>query len=232
MTRARWIRSWPWLVASLLASCAPRETPATPATTSASIHVAGEASTAYAEPVPVLHGWVRLTTYGVVDVRDPADAAIHLRAVHVRVLLRNENSRVWTLDVRDQRLEIPQHGRSTPAFAATSDARPDVLPVLVVAPGETRVADLFFPLPADLQSVAAVPAYDAITWLNVGDDVAVARTPFAALVAAANGRREGWAPPFWYNPFYQDFAFLHAVEIPRALAKGPLDIRSEPPPRP
>jgi len=59
-------------------------------------------------------------------------------ALHVQMTLANRGSETWTMHSRDQIAFIENYGPSMPA--AASD-RP-----LVVAPGETRTFDLFYPV--------------------------------------------------------------------------------------
>ena len=203
-------------IASCL-SCAPQQANVLPVTAAPVTTTVAP----YAQPSAPVRGEVRVTSWGLVDIQASAGAA-RLRAWHVRTTLRNGDDRVWTLDARDQRLALGGHGRSTPAFAASDPGV--VLPVVSVAPGASANVDLFYPLPDDLQIASAMPSASAISWINVGEEVAVQRTPIEHVEHGA----EPWAPPYWYNAFYPDFSFVGAAELPAALVGKSIVIRRVP----
>lgn len=171
----------------------------------------------YAIPSPAPRGEVRVVTYGVVEIRSTTGSE-HVRALHARMSMRNDDTRLWRVDARDQRLALGGHGRSIPAFGATTAG---TLPVLAIAPGVSVSVDLFYPLPADLQDTTAVPTFAAITWINVGDEVAVRRTPFERVESGP----EPWGPPYWFDVLQSDFGFLGADAVPNALVRWPVVIR-------
>ncbi len=144
-----------------------------------------------------------LASYGVVALRTDAIDAVSLRALHLRVVMRNDDVRAWRFDVREQRIELQGRSPSSAAFSSASPGTPP--PDMTIDPATTRVVDLFFPLPVDLQTASEIPAFDAIASLGVGARVYVARVSSKRLVAdplqfiAADYGKDHWGPPFSYN---------------------------------
>jgi hypothetical protein len=159
----------------------------------------------YAIPAGAAQGELRVMSYGVVDVRPANASAPPLHALHLRAIVQNDSTANWTFDTREQLLDLGRSGPCAPAFAATNPGKRP--PLVTVAPHGTRVVDLFFPLPPDVQDGADLPPFDAITRVNTGRQVAVERTPFQRLVGESVGYGEYdygadsyWGPPYWYNP--------------------------------
>jgi hypothetical protein len=61
-------------------------------------------------------------------------------ALRVRMTLTNRGTQPWTVQPREQIAFIEHYGPSTPASVSQR--------VLVVAPGETRTLELFYPVPS------------------------------------------------------------------------------------
>ncbi len=195
------------VVSLALSACAPRPETST--------------SGARIEPVPVTSQEdVQRASYGVVDVRTAAGYAHPLHALHVRMIVRDPEASPWTLDVREQRIELAGHAEMAPTLAASNAAAQ--LPVVTIASHETRVVDLFYVLPAELQQATAVPSFELLSSIHAGERVIAARTPYARLAAEPvqfdrwDYGPDEWAPPYWHE------------ELPSELAAGPLTIRRNP----
>ncbi len=209
--------------ALLLGACAaqPEQLSRAPITSS-SVPVAST-SNQYAGPL-TLEGDVRAVSYGAVRIllEPPGRKQQQLRALHLRLLVSNNSSDNWVLDVRDQRLGLRDYGRSAPAFASASPGTS--LPEATVAPSRSCVIDLFFPLPSKLQTTSELPRYAALWWLKLDGEVMVKRIPFAVLRAEPaqysqhDYGGDHWGPPYWHNLIYEEFAFIGAPELPDELA--------------
>jgi hypothetical protein len=192
------------VVSLALAACAPR-----PQVSTSAAHIP--------PPVAATQAGVQLASYGVVDVRTAAGYAPPVHALHVRIITHDPEATPWTLDVREQRIEMKDYGEMTPALAAANPGTPP--PVVTIAPHQTRVVDLFYLLPADLQRATAVPSFELLSSIHAGDRVIAARTPYARLAAEPvqferyDYGRDDWAPPYWHE------------ELPSELSTGPLTIR-------
>jgi hypothetical protein len=70
------------------------------------------------------------------------------RGLHVRMALDNEGDDTpWTLDIRDQQVELPGIGRSQPQFAKAGVRS---LPTITVPRRERRVIALYYPVPPNV----------------------------------------------------------------------------------
>ena len=195
------------LVTILAAACAPVAPTAvtSPPTLGVTDAMPARDDAVYPVPRGAPRGNVRLASYGVVSVARADAPRPELRAVHVRIIVTNEDDREWTLDARDQRIDYDGHGSASPVFAAASGDAPP--PVVVVPPAVIRTADLFFPLPGELQTSGSLPAFDAVYSVSTGREVVVGRAPFQALPAepleyASYDYGDGyyWGPPYWQDP--------------------------------
>jgi hypothetical protein len=178
-------------------------------------------------------GELELASYGLVDVGSQAGSAGPLRALHLRMTLVDHGPTPWTVDTRDQRIDVEGYGASVAAFAsADAGTRP---PLVVVPPGGVRVIDLFFPLPDALQSDENLPSVDAIWSVEVDGRVVSERTPFDAIAvqpvetydpAFDYGPEYYWGPPYWYNPYYASFGF--GVILPPVYLGAPIYVHRHP----
>ena len=202
---------WKWIVtlpALMLAACAPSYTyqPAEHATGTIGVHVAAD----YQIPSAAPQGDVRLASFGLGELAPAKGSADSAQALHLRMVVSNNSTEPWTVDTREQKLDIKGSGTSAPAFSTTREGNVD-LPVVTVAPGSKRVIDLFFPLPPDQQSAGSIPEFDAIWNVHAGAQDVVERTPFDRLqvepaydpaLVPEYGYYGGWGAPFWYDPMY------------------------------
>jgi len=203
----KWIAT---LAALMLAACAPNYTyqPAEHATGSIGGHVAAD----YQIPPAAPQGDVRLASFGLGELAPAKGSADSAQALHLRMVVSNNGQQPWTVDTRDQKLDIKGSGPVAPAFSTTREGNAD-LPLVTVAPGSKRVIDLFFPLPPTQQSAGTIPEFDAIWNVHAGAQDVVERTPFDRLkiepaydpaLAPEYGFYGDWGGPFWYDPMYPD----------------------------
>ena len=200
------LRTWISLVAAaLVCGCAPAYiyTPQENATA----RIAGQPAARYPIPANAPHGSVEIASFGVSDV-GPPDASY--RALHVRMIVENNNApTTWTVDTREQSAVIAGEGESRPAFA---NGDGNDLPVITVGPGAKRVVDLFYPLPAGIQSARRIPEFDVKWKVNTDAGLVAERTSFARLAVDPEYAYEPaptWTVNWWYDPYYPTVAFVH-----------------------
>ncbi|MBX3187748.1 MAG: hypothetical protein KF819_12065 [Labilithrix sp.] len=229
------------VVAALACAC-ERPFVYAPATTSLAI-VEGRPA-AYARiPPDAPRGDVRIATFGIAGLRradDTSDEGV-IRAIHLRLVVSNDDDSTWLVDTREQRVTLPGDGESRPAFASTDKG---VAPLVDVPPGDKREIDLFFPLPEHLEKASELPAFDVVWEVHAGERAVVARAPFERLTVVAardpyyyRGWGRGWEPPFYYDPlFWRGGAFV-GVRVDAPVWIGPPiiehrgDVRRAPPAR-
>jgi len=192
----------------VLAGCAHEYLyqPAEHATGTLGGHVAAD----YQVPPAAPQGDVRLASFGLGELAPAKGTSDPTPALHLRMVVSNNGDQPWTLDTREQKLDIEGSGPTPPAFSTTSEGNGG-LPLVTVPPGSKRVVDLFFPLPPNQQSAGSIPEFDAIWNVHTGTQDVVERTPFDRLqiepaygpaVAPEYGFYGGWGGPFWYDPLY------------------------------
>ena len=189
--------------------------------------VAGRAAARYAIPPEAPQGDVRVASFGVAKVT-PQGSSESYNALHVRMVVSNESKTPWKLDTRDQLISIANEGESRPIYAS---ADRDGLPVIEIAPQDKRTVDLFYPLPADMQSAKRIPDFDVIWKVDTGTRPIAERTPFQRLevepqLAAAGSYSYdySWGPYIWYDPFYPTLTFVHPYIPPRIYTIRPVHI--------
>ena len=197
----------------LLGACTSSEFTYVPAQ-NASATMGGRAAADYAIPENAPAGDVRLATYGVAELQPRGgDDDQHVGAIHLRLAIANNSDHPWTIDTRQQRLDLEGRGMSAPALAS-ADRSGDAPPVITVAAGGKRTVDLFFPLPKDLDGAKDLPAFDAVWRVSVGpQQTVVERTPFERIVLeepdadyAAGDYGDVW--PYWYDPYYAGWGLV------------------------
>ena len=119
-------------------------------------------STVVRVDVPIQGGDVRVAAFGLVDMAPQGRSDQHISSLRVRLTLDNRSSGAWTLDTRQQKIDLPGYGTSVAAFAAADPGSSP--PSIVVQPGAHRVIDLFFPVPAQLQSGGNMPQKFDVLW--------------------------------------------------------------------
>ena len=159
----KWTAILPALV--VLAGCAHEYTyqPTEHATGSIGGHVAAD----YEIPPAAPQGDVRLASFGLGELAPAKGSDDSKPALHLRMVVSDNSSQPWTVDTREQKLDIQGSGLIVPAFSTTSEGNGG-LPLVTVAPGSKRVIDLFFPLPPNQQSAGSIPEFDAIWNVHAG----------------------------------------------------------------
>jgi hypothetical protein len=194
--------------------------------THANAEVYGHSAAEYAIPPQAPRGALTVASLGVEAV-SPGDAPdAQLSALHIRVTISNTSTQPWTFDTPEQQLFISQRGSSTPAFASASPGGSGP-PSVSVAPQSTRIVDLFFPLPDDMQESSEIPGFQLTSHVRTDAGVVSEATPFDRVEvdddsAYAYGPPRGaylpygygygydyWDSPFWYNPGYVGFYGVH-----------------------
>ncbi len=171
----------------------------------ATSEVAGHPAADLPIPPEAPRGDIRLAAFGMVDLHPQAgpQGADHVRALHLRLIISDDASKAWTLDTRKQRVSLAGHGESRAAYASADlGASP---PLVVIPPGDKRTVDLFFPLPADLQSEGKLPEFDIIWSVRTDSRAVTERTPFERLTVqpyAYEYDYDFWTPPYWFDPTY------------------------------
>ena len=202
----KWIATLPAVF--LVAACAHDYTyqPAEHATGNIGGHVAAD----YQIPPAAPQGDVRLASFGLSELGPATGSGDGRPALHLRMVVSNNDAQPWTVDTREQKLDIANAGAIAPAFATTREGNAG-LPLITVAAGSKRVIDLFFPLPPNQQSADSIPDFDAIWNVHAGAQDVVERTPFDRLriepaygptVEPEYGYYGEWGGPFWYDPTY------------------------------
>jgi hypothetical protein len=216
------MRRWPFALAFALslAGCASNSYYYQPAEQS-NATVAGRPAARYVIPPGIDQGDVRVSTFGVTDVRLSEDDE-PVRSLHVRLVVANESgARDWTIDTRMIQVQYGGIADSrAPSFANTTGAG---MPVVVVPPGESRTIDLFYPLPAELEGAQDIPQFDVVWQVQTDDRLVAERTPFERRrieplpPAGAYGWGVGAYPYWWYDPFWYGGYYGRPLVTPRAV---------------
>jgi hypothetical protein len=193
-----------------LAACGPEYyyQPAEQATAT----VLGRPAARYGIPPEQPRGDARVATFGVTNVDVGGDETVP--SLHVRLIVSNDaGTAAWTLDTRDVRAQFAGRPPQAPTFV---NASAEGLPLLPIPPGQSRTIDLFFPLPDDLRGAKDIPQFDVLWSVQTEDRRVAERTPFdrmvvepAAVDAVVYGYGYGWAPYWWYDPFYPRVIVIH-----------------------
>jgi hypothetical protein len=179
-------------------------------TVNATATVDGRKAADYPIPPASPQGDLRVVSYGLTEVAPNDESADVMSALHLRVVVENRSASAWTLDTREQRIDLSGRGALVPAFAsANAGTQP---PLVAIDPSAKRVVDMFFLLPQDLQGADDIPAFGALTQVNTADTGVVSeRTPFERLnVEPEGGGNDGWdygpnyywGGPYWFNPAF------------------------------
>lgn len=165
----------------------------------------------YPVPPESPRGTVYVASFGVVS----ADVAHHgpqTPMLEVRMTVSNDSGAgPWTVDTREQLLEIPGAG---PSRAAAMNSDQQGGPVLTVPPGQKRTLDLYYPLPPSMPTADKLaPSFDLMWRVQTPERLVAQRTPFdkQRIEPAAQPMYAdvglGWGPYWWYDPFYPGLAF-------------------------
>jgi hypothetical protein len=174
----------------------------------ASATVGGRVAAYYEIPPESPRGSVRLASAGYADLGPKGGKPV--RAVHLRLVVSNNDSTAWSVDAREQRIDIPGHGSSRPAYVGTKAVAP---PLVNIPPGEKRVIDMFYPLPEGLKEASQIPEFDALWSVETPARVVTERTPFDRLeVQPAYAYDPGWGWG-WYDPLYPYGGFSDPARV-------------------
>jgi hypothetical protein len=163
-----------FVIASLavsVAACQGSPRPAYAPVTTTGANFVGHAE--YPFPPNAPHGRVSVATLGVGKVGQQT-------LVHLRITATNEGPDKWTIDKREQRLEIAM--RDQQQLIAPRTDLDDSPPSVEVATGETKPVDLFFPLPPAARGTGDGPSFTALWTVQVGERAVSMATPFERLV--------------------------------------------------
>jgi len=177
--------------------------------------VAGHSASYYQIPPQAPHGDVRVATLGIVKLKPPSGEGAEIRAMHVRMVVdNNDDIGPWQVDTRQQDAILGGHGKSRPAFASSNLGGP---PVVSVAPGQSATIDLYYPLPEDMQKASQIPQLAVFWHVQTPEGAVAERTSFERVrvepppppgtIAWELGW--GWAPG-WYDPYWPDYTFWGA----------------------
>jgi hypothetical protein len=193
----------------------------TVATTSA---VSGRPASYYEVPPEAPRGYVQVTTLGFADIQRQGTSGSEerARAIRLRMVVANNSDKPWHIDTREQLLSLPNFGESRPALAISSAA---TAPAIEIPAGGKREIELFYPLPAFMDSAKELPAFDTIWKVQTDTRLVTDRTPFERLelespysygygYAYGYGYGYGWGMPYWYDPFYSRTAFYGVYAWP------------------
>jgi outer membrane murein-binding lipoprotein Lpp len=166
----------------LLAGCAPDRYAYAPVTTS-SADLEGASAAVYGVPPDAPRGEVRVAMLGVASAPALGGAQeTRSRAIHVALAVSNRADEPWTIDPSEQRLIFTAKRERSDVYAMTSDAS-RAGPVLVPARA-TRVIDLYFALPIQLEKESAPPPFELRWTVHAGSQSITQRTPFQRFLVA------------------------------------------------
>ncbi|MRG97399.1 hypothetical protein [Polyangium spumosum] len=181
--------------------------------------VSGHPAARYVVPPGSAKGDVRVSSFGVTDVRLSEDDE-PIRSLHVRLVVANEDGEeAWAVDTRALRVQFAGfEGAAAPAFANATDSN---MPVVVVPRGGSTTIDVYYPLPESLRGAKDLPQFDVIWSVRTEDRVVTQRTPFErrAIQPPPSTFAYGWGagayPYWWYDPFF----YPRTVVVPAAPAR-------------
>jgi hypothetical protein len=144
---------------------------------------------------------------GTVDISSVGIAKLQNgdRGLHVRMAVDNEGDDTpWTVDIRDQLVEIPNVGRSAP-LSARADLQ--TLPTITIGRREKRTIDLYYPLPPGVREPEELSGFDLLWQVRTAQRPISGRTRIDRFEAPEDYSTNmmvygGWGPYWWYDPFY------------------------------
>jgi hypothetical protein len=159
---------WPCAAMVALVACGSPRYVYAPATTTSADVASGAPAIAYAIPSSAPRGELRVATFGITRLGEAP-------AVHLRIAVSNRSAEPWSVDGREQRLDVGG-ARAGLVSATTEDMTTPR--ALAVAPGETRALDLFFPLPPGFTTPRELTAFDALVVVHAGSTTVTERARF------------------------------------------------------
>jgi len=227
------------------AGCAPLPVYFTP-TEQVTATTDGIPSARYPIPPEMPNGTAYVTSFGVVQA-DVAGTGHNTPLLAVRLTVSHDSgTEPWTIDTREQLVQIPGAGRSRAAFV---NADVNGAPLIPVAVAQKRVIDLYYTLPPNMASGPKIPSFDFLWQVHTTQRLIAQRTPFQQEVAdiatvwtyPVFPLGPGWAPYWWYDPFYPEVTFYPPVVLhntypvlintspphPRVIATSPQNARPQ-----
>jgi hypothetical protein len=192
----------------------------------------GTAGAAARYPFPVLNpeGEVFTTSYGFAEVQ--LDAGRPTRVLHARIVAVNHGPNTWTMDAREQFLELRGARPMGPAFVNT-DAGAG--PIYTLPPGKPRTLDLYFTLGSSVSDERDLVGFDLLWRVHLGAQSIGQCTPFERF-NGGSGPQEPYPDPvfahlgqgqnWWYGA-------ARSSGLPPAIRSyyyPPLRARTSPPP--
>jgi hypothetical protein len=148
-------------------------------------------------------------------------------AVHVRMVVSNDGDpATWRVDATQQLIELPGQGQSAPLYV-NSDVQP-VDKTVPVGMREKRTIDLYYPLPATVNTEGELPEFDMLWNVDTGTRPIAQRTSFDRLepqyydywdypYGTSWPMWAGYGPYWWYDPFpYYGVSYVN----PRPIVHG------------
>jgi hypothetical protein len=216
------------LVLATVAGCAPAAQYIYRPEQNATASVAGRPAALYQIPPEAPRGDVRIAALGIATLQ-PQGGGTRVRAMHLRMIVDDNDDAAWTADTREQIGVLDGAGQSRPAFAATSRGQP---PAIEIPAGGSVTIDLFYPVPAAMQSASQVPHFHVVWHVHTPARVVAERTSFERLrietaappsyVYAMTWWGPGWWGPVWYDPLWPRFGFSGAVVLPPVYYMRPV----------
>jgi len=160
-------------------------------------------------PIPpeAPRGEVYVTSFGFTSM-DVAPGQSD-QVLHARLVAVNKGPDAWTIDGREQRMQVaPDRPALPPAFANT-DAGAG--PIYTVPPGRQRVFDFYYQVPPPLNDPRALSFFELQWRVNVSGQPIAERTPFQRFEdRSGEGAYDaypdsvyvglGWGASWWYGP--------------------------------
>lgn len=149
-------------------------------------------------------GSVEVASAGITEMSPRAGEQV--RALHVRMFVDNDDDpETWTVDTRQQFVDLTGVGESAPMFARTDQK---TLPGVTIARRERRTLDLYYPLPAGVHDPGDLPAFDFLWQVTTPTRPITGRTHIERQevvdpVVYSDVWMSGWGPYWWwYDPMY------------------------------
>ena len=166
--------------AVLLTGCASDRYTYAPVTTS-SADLEGVSAAVYGVPPDAPRGEVRVAMLGVGSAPATGGGEKSSRVVHVALAVANRADEPWRVDLSEQRLTFTAKRERSDLYATGDASRAGPL---VVAPRSTRVIDLYFALPIQLEKESSPPSFELRWTVHAGSRSITQVTPFQRFLVA------------------------------------------------
>jgi hypothetical protein len=204
-----------WIALMLIGGCAAESNYIYRPEQNPTASVAGRPAALYQIPPESPRGAVRIAALGIAKLEPSGGEAEKVRAMHVRMVVDDNDTTEWTVDTREQIGVLGGSGQSRPAFAASSTG---LVPVVTIPPSGSAAVDLYYPLPAPMQKASRVPHFEVLWRVHTAERVVAERTSFERLLFDVTppdyAVADAWWGPGWYDPFWPHFGFYGSVVLP------------------